>query len=140
MRLAMFRPSLPSAASRSVILFAAVIATAGLAACSSTRQAGYQDPAYAGNPQMAQARQPAYEADPNDPIKDAPVEPRRNAVPDDPREPYSPNYGGPRDRPPVKVSDAPEARDLEPDRQVVHRLPAASRAYFRKVTATASAD
>ena len=74
------------------------------------------------------------------PIKDAPVEPRRNAVPDDPREPYSPNYGGPRDRPPVKVSDAPEARDPEPDRQVVHRLPAASRAYFRKVTATASAD
>jgi hypothetical protein len=36
----------------------------------------------------------AYKAEPGDPIKEAPVEPAtRRAEPDDPSEPFSPNYG-----------------------------------------------
>jgi hypothetical protein len=116
-----------------------------LGGCSASRTASYQAPSWvhAAPPVPAPARQAAYEPAPGDPIRDAPIEPARRptAAPDDPNEPFSPNYGGARTRPPVRVSDAVStARDPEPDqRPAVRRLPDASRAYFRRTT-TAAAD
>jgi hypothetical protein len=137
---------LPNAARRIIIASLAIGLGLTLGACSSSRTAQYQNPSWAGaNPPVpGPNRQAAYEASPDDPIKDAPIEPARrpNAVPDDPSEPFSPNYGGSRSRPPVQVSDAtPSAHDPEPDQQQSVLRPAeASRAYFRRVTTTAAAD
>jgi hypothetical protein len=124
-----------------------LIAAIGLAlgACSTARPQ-YQNPAWAGAqpPVPVPQKQAAYEAEAGDPIKDAPLEPARRpaAMPDDPSEPFSPNYGGPRSRPPVRISDAvPEAHDPEPQRPNASRRRATSSdAYFRKAAATASAD
>jgi hypothetical protein len=138
-------PPLPNAARRIIIASLAISLGLTLGACSSSRTAQYQNPSWAGaNPPVpAPNRQAAYEPAPGDPIKDAPIEPTRrpNALPDDPSEPFSPNYGGPRTRPPVQVSDAaPSAHDPEPDRQqTAHRPAEASRAYFRRVTTTTAA-
>lgn len=127
------------AAARAVVVPAAIVALSlTVGACSSARERTYQSAAWAGAqppvPAPQTREQQVYEAAPGDPIKDAPVEPRQGApgqLPDDPREPYSPNYGGPRDRPLVRVGEAPDAVDPEPDR----RQPRAPR-----MTATAAAD
>lgn len=146
MRFVYSNPSLPRAARSSAVAALVVVAGVALCACSSANQAQYQNPAWAGAqpPVPAPQRQAAYEAAPGDPIKDAPIEPRRTpgAQPDDPNEPFSPNYGGARKMPKVTVSDATsDARDPEPDQQAASmRLPAPSRAYFKKVTTTAAAD
>jgi uncharacterized membrane protein len=145
MRLVLISPSLPRAARTSAVAAVVAIGVA-LGACSSANQAQYQNAAYAGvQPQVpAPAKQAAYEAAPGDPIKDAPIEPRRapGAQPDDPNEPFSPNYGGQRSTPKVTVSDYEvKTHDPEPDQQPASmRLPAPSRAYFKKVTTTAAAD
>ncbi len=146
MRLVFANPSLPRAA-RTLVVAALVASLAiSVAACSSANQAQYQNPAWAGAqpPVPAPQKQATYEAAPGDPIKDAPIEPRRapGVQADDPNEPFSPNYGGARNRPTVRVSDTtPEARDPEPDQKSASmRLPAPARAYFKKVTTTASAD
>lgn len=141
-------PSLQIAARKFALASLVIGIGLALGACSSARETASQSPAWATAQAAAAApqRQAAYEPAAGDPIKDAPIEPRRspNTVPDDPNEPFSPNYGGPRDRPPVHVSDAtPTAHDPEPEpdgRQTVMRLPDKSRAYFRRVTTTAAAD
>ena len=146
MRLVLSNPSLPRAARTTAVAVLVVAAGVALGACSSVNQAQYQNAAYAGAqpPVPAPSKQAAYEAAPGDPIKDAPIEPRRApaAQPDDPNEPFSPNYGGERKLPKVTVSDATsEARDPEPDQQpATMRLAPPSRAYFKKVTTTAAAD
>jgi hypothetical protein len=101
------------------------IAGAGVAAllllatgCSSHQAA--TDQSYAGASQVPAptqrvAARDAYVPEPGDPIKQAPVEPvsRRQVEPDDPTEPFSPNYGKvkPGERAPaasgrVRISDA----------------------------------
>jgi hypothetical protein len=142
-------PSLPKAARR--ILFAAVAVGLGstLGGCSSSRTAQYQPPAWvaANPPAPVPGRQVAYEPEPGDPIKEPPFEPvrRPTAIPDDPSEPFSPNYGGPRTRPPVRVSDVDvDSQDPEPARRPAKRQASdASRAYFRRAApaaTTAAAD
>lgn len=130
------------------IVAASTIVALGLAlsACSSSRQTQNQPTSWVGaNPPVPTPvqQQSAYIAEPGDPIKEPPVEPRSrpNAAPDDPNEPFSPNYGGARTRAPVRVSDATStAKDNdEPARAVMRHLPDASRAYFRRTT-TAAAD
>lgn len=139
-------PSQPSAARKIAVIAVAIALGLALGGCSSDREARNQGPAWANAepPVPAPQRQATYAPEPGDPIKEAPIEPMRspNAVPDDPSEPFSPNYGGPRTRPPVKVGEsAPAAREPEPDQHsVVMRLPQPSRAYFRRITTTASAD
>jgi hypothetical protein len=146
MRFVPVMPPLPSPARRILVASVAIGLGLMLGACSSSRTAQYQNPSWAGAqpPVPAPNRQAAYEPAPGDPIKEPPIEPvrRPNAMPDDPTEPFSPNYGGPRTRPPVQVSDAAtSAHDPEPDRQPATRRPEeASRAYFRRVTTTAAAD
>jgi hypothetical protein len=93
---------------------AAAIAALSLvaAACSSNQAANTQG--YAGAtqvpapPQRVAARD-AYVPEPGDPIKQAPVEPvsRRSNEPDDPTEPFSPNYGK---APATQTSPAPVGR------------------------------
>ena len=130
------------------IAVASVVIGLGMAlgACSSSRHAQYQQASWAGATPPApvpRQQQSAYVAEPGDPIKEPPVEPqmRPNAAPDDPNEPFSPNYGGQRTRPPVHVSDAaPVVRNEDDQKPAEHRIPDASRAYFKRVTTTASAD
>jgi hypothetical protein len=117
-----------------------------LTACSSSRTAQTDVPAWVGaNPPVpVPSRQAAYEPAPGDPIKDVPIEPghRPNSAPDDPSEPYSPNYGGARTQPLAKVSDFDvPAKDPEPtSRRTAPREAEAARAYIRRTTTTAAAD
>jgi hypothetical protein len=146
MRFVSCPPSLPRAARHSAVAGLVIALGMSLAACSSANQAQNQNAAYAGAqpPVPAPSRQAAYEPAAGDPIKDAPIEPRRAPIaqPDDPNEPFSPNYGGQRTTPKAVVSDYEvKTHDPEPDQQPASmRLPAPSRAYFKTVTATASAD
>ena len=139
-------PLLPAAARPAVVASIVAIVALSLAACSSAHQASYQDASWAGAQPSAPMpqRQTAYEPQAGDPIQEAPIEPqgRPQPMPDDPNEPFSPNYGGPRPRPPVQLSGAvPSPHDPQPDAQPVsYPLPEPSRAYFRRVTTTASAD
>jgi hypothetical protein len=144
MRVAAYLTALPKVARFAALTSIAIGLGITLGGCSSARQnqqaswVGANPPVPAPSPQQS-----AYVAEPGDPIKEPPVEPgkRPNAAPDDPAEPYSPNYGGPRNRPPVQVSDAaPGARDPEPQGPQQRRIPDASRAYFKRTMATASAD
>lgn len=146
MRLVFPNPSLPRAARKLAVASLIIALGFALGGCSSVREARNQNPAWASAepPVPAPQRQATYSPEPGDPIKEPPIEPRHapNAVPDDPSEPFSPNYGGPRTRPPVKVSEAaPTARHPEPEQYpVATRLPQPSRAHFRQITTTASAD
>jgi hypothetical protein len=84
-----------------VVLSVACVVTASLAGgCSSSRTpettsrqwVGAVPAPIPGNSGQRVAE--AYKAEPGDPIKEAPVEPAtRRAEPDDPSEPFSPNYG-----------------------------------------------
>jgi hypothetical protein len=84
-----------------VVFTVACVATAALAGgCSSSRTpettsrqwVGAVPAPIPGNSGQRVAE--AYKAEPGDPIKEAPVEPAtRRAEPDDPSEPFSPNYG-----------------------------------------------
>lgn len=146
MRLVFSSPSRPRVARAAVVAALAIALGTSLAGCSSANHARDQNPAWASvqPPVPAPQKQAAYEAAPGDPIKDAPIEPRRApaAQPDDPAEPFSPNYGGQRSTPKAVVSDYEvKSHDPEPDQPPASmRLPAPSRAYFKKVTTTAAAD
>jgi hypothetical protein len=79
-------------------LTAACIAAATMAGgCGSTRTAETTHRQWVGAAPAPMPGQPAsdnYKAEAGDPIKEAPVEPAsRRAEPDDPSEPFSPNYG-----------------------------------------------
>ena len=79
-------------------LTATCIAAAALAGgCSSARTADTTHRQWVGAvpaPVPGQLVAEAYKPEPGDPIKEAPVEPAsRRAEPDDPSEPFSPNYG-----------------------------------------------
>ena len=79
-----------------VALTAVCVAVSALAGgCSSTRTAEAPQRQWVGAaPVPGQRVAEAYKAEPGDPIKEAPVEPAtRGAEPDDPNEPFSPNYG-----------------------------------------------
>jgi hypothetical protein len=76
--------------------------------CSNSRTAEAPQRQWVG---AAPAREPrivdAYTPEPGDPIKEAPVEPAtRRVEPDDPSEPFSPNYG----RNPAPQQGAPRHR------------------------------
>jgi hypothetical protein len=80
------------------------IATATLAGgCSNARTAETPQRQWVGagsgqghNQVQGQHVAEAYKPEPGDPIKEAPVEPAsRRAEPDDPTQPFSPNYGSP---------------------------------------------
>ena len=135
---------LPLAARRFALASIAIGLGLVLSGCSSARNTQPASWAGANPPVPAPNQQPnAYVAEAGDPIKDPPVEPgkRPNTAPDDPNEPYSPNYGGARSRPPVHVSDAaPVDRSADEPASRASRLPDASRSYFRRATTTASAD
>ncbi len=144
MRAVAYLAALPKVARFAAL--ASIVAGLGvtLGGCSTARQNEQASWANANPPVPApSARQSAYVAEPGDPIKEPPVEPgqRPNTAPDDPAEPYSPNYGGPRNRSPVRVSDATSRdRDPEPQLPQQRRIPDASRTYFKRAMATASAD
>jgi hypothetical protein len=98
---------------RFTLTVACLVAAALTGGCSSTRTAE-APPArqWVGAPpapipgQLARPGQQseAYQPEPGDPIKEAPVEPAtRRSGPDDPSEPFSPNYG----RSPAKHPIAP---------------------------------
>jgi hypothetical protein len=144
MRFVNCSPMLRVAASRLVLASIAMGLGLILSGCSSARNTPPASWAGANPPVPAPAnQQSAYVAEAGDPIKDAPVEPGKqgNTTPDDPTEPYSPNYGGARNRPPVHVSDAaPIDRSADEPTSPVSRLPDGSRSYFRRATTTASAD
>jgi hypothetical protein len=76
-----------------------VVASLLAGGCSSTRTAEAPTRYWAGAPPapipgQGQRTTEVYKAEPGDPIKEAPVEPAgRRAEPDDPNEPFSPNYG-----------------------------------------------
>jgi hypothetical protein len=58
----------------------------------------------------------AYKPEPGDPIKEAPVEPAsRRAEPDDPTQPFSPNYGSPNSGRKHPSADANIARNRTAD-------------------------
>jgi hypothetical protein len=85
-----------------VALIAFGLAAAALVGgCSSSRTAEAPQRQWVGavpapipSQPAAQRVAEAYKAEPGDPIKEAPVEPAtRRAEPDDPSEPFSPNYG-----------------------------------------------
>jgi len=95
----------------SALLVALIAASAG--ACSKAHHA-HEQPAWAQavpeeRPRVASAG-PRYAPEPGDPIQEAPVLPlrRQQAEPDDPSEPFSPNYGGP--NAPKRVAAVPPAR------------------------------
>ena len=139
-----FLSRLQSSSACRIAVTTALIGTAlALGACSSARQAQNQPTSWAGaNPLAPAPQQSTYVAEPGDPIKEPPVEPRSrpNAAPDDPNEPFSPNYGGARTRAPVRVSDAaPATKESDEPAPAIRHLPDASRAYFRRTT-TAAAD
>jgi hypothetical protein len=142
MRLVAYVPALPKVARGLALASIAVGLGITLGGCGTGRPA--HQASWAGaNPPAPNHSQSAYVAEPGDPIKEPPVEPgkRPNAAPDDPTEPYSPNYGGQRSRPPVQVSDAMHLEpNAEPQTAPQRRLPDVSRAYFKRVTTTASAD
>lgn len=144
MRVVAYLAALPKVARFAALASIAIGLGVTLGGCSSARQNEQAGWANANPPVPApSARQSAYVAEPGDPIKEPPVEPdkRPNIAPDDPAEPYSPNYGGPRSRSPVRVSDAASRdRDPEPQLPQQRRIPDASRAYFKRAMATASAD
>jgi hypothetical protein len=79
------------------ILAASLAISAG--GCSNSRTAEAPQRQWVGAapapiPTQNQRIAEAYKAEPGDPIKEAPVEPAtRRAEPDDPSEPFSPNYG-----------------------------------------------
>jgi hypothetical protein len=81
-----------------VALIVFCLAAAALAGgCSSSRTAEAPQRQWVGAvpaPIPGQRVAEAYKPEPGDPIKEAPVEPAtRRAEPDDPSEPFSPNYG-----------------------------------------------
>jgi hypothetical protein len=83
-----------------VALVASFLAAAALVGgCSNSRTAEVPQRQWVGAapapiPNQNQRVAEAYKAEPGDPIKEAPVEPaNRRAEPDDPSEPFSPNYG-----------------------------------------------
>jgi hypothetical protein len=85
-----------------VALMAVSLAAAALAGgCSNARTAEAPQRQWVGaapapipSQNSGQRVAEAYKAEPGDPIKEAPVEPAtRRAEPDDPSEPFSPNYG-----------------------------------------------
>jgi hypothetical protein len=82
---------------RVALTVACVAASAIAGGCSSTRTAEAPQRQWVGAapaPIPGQRVVEAYKAEPGDPIKEAPVEPAtRRAEPDDPNEPFSPNYG-----------------------------------------------
>ena len=88
----------PAPACARIAFIAVSLATATVTGgCSSSRTEATTSRQWVG---AAPAPIPAprvaevYKAEPGDPIKDAPVEPAtRRAEPDDPSEPFSPNYG-----------------------------------------------
>jgi hypothetical protein len=94
-------PLMNSARPRVRVAFTVVcVATAAFAGgCSSSRTAETASRQWVGAvpapiPGQGQRIAEAYKAEPGDPIKEAPVEPAtRRAEPDDPSEPFSPNYG-----------------------------------------------
>lgn len=144
MRFVMCSPMLRGAASRLALASIAVGLGLVLSGCSSARNT--PPASWAGaNPPVPAPNNPqnTYVAEAGDPIKDPPVEPGKqgNTAPDDPNEPYSPNYGGARSRPPVHVSDAaPVDRSADEPVSPASRLPDGSRSYFRRATTTASAE
>ncbi len=144
MRLVTYVPALPKVARGLALASIAVGLGITLGGCGTGRPAHQASWAGANPPAPApNHNQSAYVAEPGDPIKEPPVEPgkRPNAAPDDPTEPYSPNYGGQRSRPPVQVSDAMHLEpNAEPQATPQRRLPDVSRAYVKRVTTTASAD
>lgn len=99
---------------RALVAALSLLATA----CSNTQSAHNQSYAGAVQPTPPQheriAARDDYKPEPGDPIKQAPVEPvsRRATEPDDPTEPFSPNYGKvrPGEKSPargqIRVSDA----------------------------------
>jgi hypothetical protein len=76
-----------------------LVAAALVGGCASSRTAEVTQRQWVGAPPAPIPGQnsrvaEAYKAEPGDPIKEAPVEPAtRRAEPDDPSEPFSPNYG-----------------------------------------------
>jgi hypothetical protein len=96
------RSDMPAYPHVRVALIAFGLATATLAGgCSSSRTAEVPERQWVGAaPAPIPGQSPgqrvaeAYKPEPGDPIKEAPVEPAtRRAEPDDPSEPFSPNYG-----------------------------------------------
>jgi hypothetical protein len=77
-----------------------LVAAALVGGCANSRTAEVTQRQWVGAPpapipgNQGQRVAEAYKAEPGDPIKEVPVEPAtRRAEPDDPSEPFSPNYG-----------------------------------------------
>jgi hypothetical protein len=82
---------------RAALTAVCITAAAMTGGCSSTRTAETPQRQWVGAapaPIPGTRVSEAYKPEPGDPIKEAPVEPAtRRAEPDDPNEPFSPNYG-----------------------------------------------
>jgi hypothetical protein len=82
---------------RAVLIVACVSVSAMAGGCANSRTAEAPVRQWVGAPPApipGQRVAEVYKAEPGDPIKEAPVEPAtRRAEPDDPNEPFSPNYG-----------------------------------------------
>ncbi len=134
--------ALPSSRLAPALLIVTVALSLG--ACSNSRYANHQPPTWAGAvstpvPSSAVANS-RYEPEAGDPIKDAPVEPlrRRQVEPDDPSEPFSPNYGGPANLTATRRADVEPTPVPTAASTII--VPDASRAYFRRRIVTAGAD
>ncbi len=137
-------PPLHDAARRLFVASIAIGLGLMLAACSNSREAHQQSPSWvaAAPPAPVPTREVAYEPLPGDPIQERPLDPARRptVAADDPSEPFSPNYGGSRGRPPVKVSDFDvPTHEPEPEQRSEKRAASpASRAYFRPARTAAA--
>jgi hypothetical protein len=101
----------PIVPTRLAVAVACLVAAALTGGCSSTRTAEAPSARqWVGAPPApipGQQKAEAYQPEPGDPIKEAPVEPAtRRTGPDDPSEPFSPNYGRSLDRRPAAPTRA----------------------------------
>lgn len=107
----MSRARVPASKARahSLAVHLGVLGLAVLSAGCASKQAAYQPPARVAGPPGQQVAGPGWRVEIEDDGLPSQLAPRqRRPEPDDPREPWSPNYGGP-PTPPRRQADMPAA-------------------------------